>query len=103
MEYPTETIERFGGVTQFVAAVNQRADAPDRLEPGAVYMWKSRNSVPWKWRAFVGALAASATEAAESSGSEGDATARSASEGSAGGLAGIAPGDAPSGLEGDAA
>ena len=65
MQYPATLVEQFGGVTSFAAALSAHPLAPRRLrdnqrrrvEPATVYVWKSRDFIPYMWQPVVAALA----------------------------------------------
>ena len=50
----TDVIEALGGATVLAAALGESGYGVDRE---AIYKWKERDFIPWKWRGRVAALA----------------------------------------------
>ena len=64
MEYPSDLIVQFGTTAAFAEAASAHPLAPvtrstgetRTLDAAAVYMWKSRDFVPFMWQPVVSAL-----------------------------------------------
>ena len=60
MRYPDKLIKAFHGASGFASAASSHPYAPEKsdgtprkLDASAVYMWKSRDTVPFMWRPVV--------------------------------------------------
>jgi hypothetical protein len=65
MQYPATLVDQIGGVNAFAAALSAHPLAPKRrsnnqlrrVEPATVYVWKSRDFIPFMWQPVVLAIA----------------------------------------------
>lgn len=71
MRYPERLIKSFGSAAKFAEAASAHPYAPEKmdgsprnLDPAAVYMWKSRNAVPFAWRPVIADMMAKAERGA---------------------------------------
>lgn len=49
-----DRIERLGGATRLAKLLSERVGEP--VDREAIYKWKARAFIPWKWRHHVEAL-----------------------------------------------
>ena len=71
MRYPEQLIKGYGSAAAFADAATAHPYAPKKhdgsrrvLDAAAVYMWKSRQSVPYMWRPVVSDMLARAERGA---------------------------------------
>ena len=71
MMYPAQLIKSFGSAARFAEAATAHPYAPEKmdgsprtLDAAAVYMWKTRNAVPFAWRPVVSDMLAKAERGA---------------------------------------
>ena len=71
MRYPEQLIKGYGSAAAFADAATEHPYAPKKLDgsqrtldAAAVYMWKSRQTVPYMWRPVVSDMLARAERGA---------------------------------------